>query len=345
MKPHVERLQLSLIKEKVARIEQHSEPHWIINLYGLPGLGKTSLLQHLFEALKQDAFVLALNFDPAVRSHPTHLCSWHEVLTMLQKMALLRYLPTHITIDDETQSVHDVPLACQTNMEQAEAISAPQKPVILLLDNLDTCPYWRWLQEHVLKPIFDQEGSQRPVFLIATSQGHLRWHFWELREQCHLEELEPFSYDETRRFLQLHEKEQWTDTLYQVTGGYPLGLVDMLGLLANEGADATPESIKSLREDYRRMQLQQITQQQHEKMPANVNLEEFLESIVSLGSDFDLTRLRRQSKLPPGRIHEAVALLDRRGFFSYDRQEHTYQLKPVIARLYQEIPQASQGVM
>jgi hypothetical protein len=345
MKPHVERTQiLDIIEAKVARIEQRSDlPRVIVNLHGMYGLGKTSLLQQLFDYYKQDHVVISLNFDSVERSYSVYTRSGHEVLGLLQDVSLLHYLPEHIIFanGEEKSSVQEVSLVCQADIEELGETLKKKKPIILLLDNLDDLPYWKWLQERILKPILGQSIDHCPVLIVATSQSPLFWHFWELREQCRLEELQPFSREETGSFLQAYDKELWTETLYQMTDGYPLGLVDMLDLLKEEKADVPLELSQIPAQEYRHTLLEQITGQLPEKAKKNVNIEEFLKSIVELGSEFDLTSLRHQSNLPPGRVNNTVTLLNSRGFFEYNSTSHTYQLKPLIAHLYTGVQCAS----
>jgi hypothetical protein len=346
MEPQIERSQiLDIIRNKVARIAQAQDPpRMIINLHGMFGIGKTSVLQQLFDYLRQEHLIISLNFDTEMQSSSKYACSWREVLGILQEASLLRHPPEYITFanGEAKQSVHDVSLVCQADIEQSGAALEEKKPVILLLDNLDDLPYWKWIQEHILKPILDQSTADRAVLIVATSQAPLFWHFWELREQCRPEELEPFSLEETRALLRLHDQEPWTELLYQVTAGYPLGLVKMLDFLAEAEVSTPSELSTSLLEEYRHTVLQQIIKQLPEKTKKNINIEGFLKSIVELGFNFDLTTLRHQSKLPPGRVNSTVALLNSRGFFAYNPTDHTYRLKPLIANLYPEAPRVAE---
>jgi alpha-D-ribose 1-methylphosphonate 5-triphosphate synthase subunit PhnL len=77
MQPLVER---SWILTSIQRKVYDDSPLRIVNLHGMYGLGKTSLLQQLFDYYKRDCVVISLNFDSVARSHSPYTCSWHEVL-------------------------------------------------------------------------------------------------------------------------------------------------------------------------------------------------------------------------------------------------------------------------
>jgi hypothetical protein len=205
----------------------------------------------------------------------------------------------------------------------------------LLLDALDDVPYWKWIQEQIIKPLLEQHQS----LVLITSQSPLFWHFWELREQSELLEPGTFTRAETQAFLQPKGMADMTEELHQLTGGYPLGLEYIVQIIAD---DKNPTLNKQVAATYRHNMLEKLI----EHLPAKVregHLEELLQQIVSMGSAFDLTSLRRQlnarrshaqlETIPPARINSTITLLNSRGFILYDRDERKYRLDPMIKEL------------
>ncbi len=202
----------------------------IINFYGVTGIGKTILNSQIFKHFRHDYPLIWLDFDPErtspLKSDPVPLT---EAMEQLRSISALKYLPDTIRLPDgATVSPKTISLRfTATSLQQHEA-----SPLIIILDHLDDLPYWKWLQEEIIKPLLDQQR----VLIICTSQSPLFWHFWELREICKLYDIKPFSAIETQAFLRANGAEWLADLLAQsaqiTLQGYPLGLYYMLEVLA-----------------------------------------------------------------------------------------------------------------
>ncbi len=217
-------------------------PAEIVNLHGITGIGKTILNSQIFDRFRQDYPVIWLDFDPErtspLKSAPVPLT---EALEYLRNISALRDLPDTVKLTDGTtvapETFHIRFTA--TGLHKHEAV-----PLIIILDHLDDLPYWKWLQEEIIKPLLDQQR----VLIICSSQSPLFWHFWELREICTPSDVTPFSPTETRAFLRTSGAAWMAELLTQsaqiALQGYPLGLYHMLQVLEiiPAEADHTDES-------------------------------------------------------------------------------------------------------
>lgn len=201
----------------------------IINVYGITGAGKTTLIHQIFEYFEQDYTVVLLNFDPSGYTDPAvQVRPWGELLALLQAtLPALKDLP-----------MAEMPASLTVACRVAHLNAAAHRPCLLLLDALDDLAVWKWLQENIIRPLVDQ-GRTR---VICTSHGQIFWHFWELREQCEPRELPPFTLEETHQFLRRFDREIFAGTLHALTQGYPLGLRHALALLLAAAPAVSPEA-------------------------------------------------------------------------------------------------------
>lgn len=202
----------------------------LFNLYGLAGLGKTFVLQQLYDMCKKDYIqcdVVWLDFDlkdvrpidpAAAQSYPLSLerTPWQAVAAQLQVHPdLSDSFQGEIVLDNGVKQT----LAQFVDILFAQAVQPDSgRPLLLLLDSLDNLPYWKWLQAQLIKPLFEQQRT----LIVCTSRVKLNWHPWELRESCLHWELETFSKADTSAFLRIHQVESLTDTVYWLSRGYPL---------------------------------------------------------------------------------------------------------------------------
>lgn len=342
MEQHVARTRvLALIQQKVDYIEAQSDtPKLITNIYGMVGVGKTQLMHQLFARCKDRYAVTLLNFDAEEQlRHPEYSRSWQEIAGLLRHITPLKQLPEEIRLPDNQALPGAEPrvIGMQSH-EQVSPETAIARPFLLLLDAVDELPYWKWIQELLIKPLLDQQHT----LIVVTSQSPLFWHFWELREQSELVELNAFTLDETRTFLRTQGMEELTEALYAITGGYALGLEYLVRLLRKEQVVDPGELNEQLLATYRHGLLEKLISQLPPKIRGE-HLEDVLQHIVAMGADFDLAFLRRQINekrsrsqaevLPPGRVNNTITLLNSRGFVLYDREQRKYRLDPLIKHL------------
>lgn len=322
---------LELVKQRIHKIEEQYElPRLIVNVHGLVGIGKTCLVRQIFTYFNEHAYpVILLNFDHQEQpAHQECVRSWSEVLNTLRKHPCLARIPNTIeSTQGDEQSIESLSIISCESDDFAQRIEEG-KPLLLLLDALDDLPYWKWVQEHVIKPLLDQQRT----LVVATSQSPVFWHFWELREQSTPTSLESFSLEETQTYLQQFGKADIADEVYRITGGYPMGL----DYIVHEIPASPPQDIQ---QHYAHDMLEKLKK----KLPSKIqpHLEEYLHAIVDIGEDFDLSSLRTRINTgkenshiqPPGRINSTVTSLNSRGFFTYDPASRRYKLNGLIRNL------------
>ena len=200
----------------------------VINLVGITGIGKTCVLQQLFDTHKSSYNLLWLGFNlkdapqPQSDKHNPTLAlqqrSWTAVAEQLN--ALLGpydQIGTQVVFDSQVaQSLDQLGDILIAQVAQSEQ----NRPLLLLLDSLDHLPYWKWLQEQLIKPLLERDRT----VIVCASQTELYWHFWEIRERRETREIGGFTLDETRQFLKNYHAELLAETVQKLTGGYPLVL-------------------------------------------------------------------------------------------------------------------------
>jgi hypothetical protein len=327
-------------QQKIDAIEQEQDaPKRITNVYGIIGIGKTEAIYQVYEQFKASHYVILLSFDtcsPPIP--PASRQTWQNIAISLQQLSMLKQLPEHIP----NENPENPELNFASNLADPAPAAALSRPILLLLDGLDELPYWKWLQEQLIKPLLEY----KQCFILASSRSPLGWHFWELNEHNSLYELDAFTLAETRAFLQPAMLDQRTEELQQLTGGYPLGLAYAIDLLSGmENSELTSRTIAT----YQHTMLETLIAQLPEKI-RSAYLEDLLQEIATLGQQFDLSSLRRQlaeqessllARLPPGRINITINWLSSRGFILYDYIQQKYRLDPRIKSLIPAPPPQS----
>lgn len=218
--------------EDVAQLRSGAASFHLVNYCGLPGVGKTVLLQQIFERLSGDTPVLLLDFARG-GTQPTR--PWSEIAAELEAVAALRMLPDTIERPDETQT----PLAQERLVCRAANLElAGSQPLVLLLDNLDVLEYWRWLQEELIQPLLADAGQR--ALVICASRAPLFWHLWELGERAEVRGLRQLTVDELREMLRPTGQAVLAPEFHTQTSGYPLLVRELLDFLTKHGV-AAPE--------------------------------------------------------------------------------------------------------
>jgi hypothetical protein len=218
--------------------EQESLPHTpeaILNIFGMKDLGKTFLMRQLYAELQHEYEVILIEFAGSTQPSTTaRSYVWAEFLSLLQGAGYLSYAPN---LNENVELGQDSPLSASVSAQVT--FGHGPKTLVLLLDGLDRLPYWKWLQEEVLKPLIVQQRT----LVICTSRSKLAWDFWEIGEQCKTLELKPFSPGEVRAYLDQFGLELFTASFIALTEGYPLALqyaVEIFGCFEQRFVDAAP---------------------------------------------------------------------------------------------------------
>lgn len=208
---------LQRVEERLQDLEDPREvvEFPIINLHGIPGIGKTYVVRQLYAALEARYTVVWLGFDPAELKR-TSEADRPAIMPLAEAIAMLEQLPAlqgQLELPEDYAAIN---VFCRVTPIQ-------DRPLLLLLDALDDLPLWKWVQEAIIKPLCEQ---QRTV-VVCTSQSPLFWDYWELRDQCEEHLLDVFDTGEIRQYLEqrgLANLHPLIDTISDYTNGYPLAV-------------------------------------------------------------------------------------------------------------------------
>ncbi len=229
--PQVQRTSiLDDIQESLRELELAEAPPFseIINFYGITGIGKTFLLSQIFQRFKDTYGILWFDFD-----------TMHEAAVQPSVQTLgsvLEFLATqvhdleHLSSVTSGTSVTTPRAEYQLRFIASGLAFAASKPLLLLLDHLETMEYWIWLQEQIIKPLVEQHAT----LVICASQSPMFWNYWELRDLCTPVVARPFSEQETREYLRQYGREILSQSVQEWAQGYPLQLAQLQPLLIAE---------------------------------------------------------------------------------------------------------------
>jgi hypothetical protein len=212
---------LGFVAQQLESLQTHQLDQPIINVHGIAGIGKTCAVQQIYVRFAIEYDVMWLGFDPAdIERMAEHKKSLDDVI------AHFEHYPEHPDIDlpDQHASHHVLALTTPVRLD---------RPLLLLLDGLDSLSFWMWLQKNILYPFVEN----RRCLIICTSQAPLFWDYWELRERCQDFELLEFDEAETRMYLEKHDARNLVhllETIYDYTQGYPLAVHSLVQQIIND---------------------------------------------------------------------------------------------------------------
>jgi hypothetical protein len=217
-RPQVERARLlETIAEDLRQLPARNRGRSaaIRNFYGISGTGKSVFIEQISRRFRENYTIVWLDFD--LNQPSLAPASWSTVIEHLSTIPSLAFLPDDITLLNGAV----VPSSeLRVIFHAGQIPPSPQTPLLLLLDHLDDIPYWKWLQEQIIKPLIEQQ----PALVVCASQSPLFWHFWELQELVSADELPPFDIEETRQYLRAYDRELLATPAQAMTGGYPMRL-------------------------------------------------------------------------------------------------------------------------
>ncbi|NJL54961.1 hypothetical protein HC928_07070 [bacterium] len=206
------------------------EKKFIINLYGITGIGKSCVIQSLWDNYRTNGTsTMFINFSKGAESpDDTDRITLNELTQKLRLQPLFNQLdPNIVDADDKPINLQQEVVYGVTRQPEDDNTTA-QPPQLVLLDGVDDSSYWRWIQRSIIKPLVEQQQT----LIVVASQSPLFWHFWELRDTTNPIELEPFSVDEIKDYLHANPSwrrwEPFAEALHDYTKGYPFGLNQLL---------------------------------------------------------------------------------------------------------------------
>ena len=208
--------ELGYLKERLDDLQRHDKPTRIINLWGIAGIGKSSVLEQALQTFHNRATVYRVQLSPKQEdSHQEDVNDhqgWNAVLTTLRTVAGLQEL------QPPAADLGDVPLP--------SIVGAPGPvgaPVLLLLDDANDFPFWRWLQKDLIKPFVLRQSG----IVVLTSHIPLFWELPELKDACEPLPMSTFTKKDIASILLdmgMTNSEVLAETIFTYTKGYPLAV-------------------------------------------------------------------------------------------------------------------------
>lgn len=221
--------------EKVVNLSRadDSSPKTIINFYGVPGIGKTSLLHQIRKELSDEVDSLFVDFAPLAehREEPLAQRKAHVLHTLVTstspqffpedlrpKLEQLTHARTKPSDDEDDELDRLV----------VQAITSRQKSVVLFFDTCEQVSdaIFAWLERRILLPLIEENHANHPTVAVLASRNVLRWRHYAVRRKVDPIELKPL--DEQATHAQVfppepHNDEQQAQAsrIYQMTFGHP----------------------------------------------------------------------------------------------------------------------------
>lgn len=195
----------------------------LFNLYGITGIGKTTLLNALAQHYRtappaQDACIVMIDF-----SRPT--CASEASLPELAQYVwqqLLAIAPPHLhqAPDDQEATEHAI-------ARFIDWFATTNRRLLLLIDAWDTRPaeFRHWCEEALLLPLIQHER----LVAVLTSQTPLRLRTYTVRRRMQSTGLGCLSRAAT--FAQVEHDDATNTLIFELTGGYPAAIGIVLDAL------------------------------------------------------------------------------------------------------------------
>lgn len=215
----IKRAEDRLAKIKAVAADNGPTEQWkpLINIFGMTGIGKTTVLKQIHSCLSQRYQVVFLSFDRTFGQN----ADWQTALSTLAGLSELAELGAPVTVPPE---LHDLLTEVIAPVEPAP----PERQGLLLIDGLDDKRLVKWIEHAVIEPLI--RGPSTAV-VVYTSQAKVTWDDWHLNNAVDSLELATFSRTEARELLELHalgDRQPLVDAVYEFSQGYPLAVLGII---------------------------------------------------------------------------------------------------------------------
>ncbi len=265
----------------------HSLPvlQCIVNIYGVPGIGKTALLAETVAVRRHDARLITISFSVdglGQELQPAKVrflrCFRGYAATLTGDLgALLEGLA-------ETS---DEPTINRALQAMVASLNTQERPVLLVLDAWESVPeaLFAWIERSLLLPLM----RDTRLLCILGSQAPLRWRQFEVRRRVKAEQLTALDLPSTT--AQIHQDAEVGQAIYAITFGHPLANEEIYRVVARPGASA--HELRQLVEQRRAELAALVVRKIYGRVQGGVSDElNQIFHVIALFREFDIHTLR-----------------------------------------------------
>lgn len=210
---------------------------FIIMVSGIPGIGKTTLLEEtarIAGSLGIEHILLSLGKNRSEKQAPFYIfkqlaekCFEKEAMATIQ--GELGSLPQ---MDEDRQRLF------LNQYSQGLASFLKDHPTVLMIDDSHRL---NELERTLLEGVLERVARLNKLLVILAGRSDLRWQSFELRRRAYRISLRHFDQEETGKLILGPKDERLSSKIYQLTRGYPLASVQALEWVNHNLSVAAPE--------------------------------------------------------------------------------------------------------
>ncbi|NNJ10321.1 ATP-binding protein [Chloroflexales bacterium ZM16-3] len=265
----------------------HSLPviQCIINIYGVPGIGKTALLAEMLATQQHEKRLISIGFS----------VDWLGQELQPAKVRFLKCFMGYaadLASDlgntlEELSETSDEPMINHALQALVVSLNTQNRPILLVLDSWESVPeaLFAWVERSLLLPLM----RDAHLLCILGSQAPLRWRQFEVRRRVKAEPLTAFDIAATS--AQISQNGDVGKEIYAITFGHPLANEAIYREVVQPGGSAPEllQIVEQRRADLAAMVVRKI----YNRVEGGVSEElSQIFPVIALFREFDIHTLR-----------------------------------------------------
>ena len=213
--------ELAFIRDKLAAIKEGS---WLfdflLSVKGIPGIGKTTLLDQVAEeARASQVRVIHINYTPVDNQDEHETFALQQVAKALfpDSTEWAAMLQTYLMSAPEVQEAELRQKLIDTFVKQCQGVLS-KTPALWLIDDSH---YLSEVAQKILEAVLERLLAKNRLFVILAGRVEIGWYSFELRRRTRLITLEAFPKQEAEKLLPDPIRTAVSDQIYSLTHGYP----------------------------------------------------------------------------------------------------------------------------
>lgn len=212
---------------------------YIVNIFGIAGLGKSHALEQLFAEFSQHYSTLLIRLAPGEYGTGSLSGERLGVEALLTRLEAIGALRTPLPGGSEPTPERELELVLGLSIDQS-------RPLLVLIDDAGDFPDWPWLQNVLFRSLVERKH----VAIVLTSHRKLPWKYWELENICLSHHLDTFDRTEIEAYLRqarLENLKPLTTNILDFTQGYPLAVRYFVNQLQQDSQpELSPQAARAL---------------------------------------------------------------------------------------------------